>query len=328
MTRPREEQQIGLPPQSPDLCLRYLDEHVKPRNAASTRVRVTYLVERQIRPAFGSRLVSEVTRADVMRFHDARRATPRQANLVLATLSKMFTLAELWGWRAEHTNPVRLVTRYPEARRDRVLNSEELRRLGCALDAAISQGRASKANAIALLALSGCRLSEVLSLTWDAVDLQNNVLRLAASKTGPRAHQLGEVASELLRNVARKPDVSLVFSSTSGRALSVSVMEKFWRRLCASANVTECRIHDLRHTVGTLAAASGANAFLVRDKLGHKTLAMTNRYVSRQPLRALSNSVEHQVAAAMGSSSVLAAQTQTGEKGTSAAFGEADKSTT
>jgi hypothetical protein len=58
------------------------------------------------------------------------------------------------------------------------------------------------------------------------------------------------------------------------------------------------RIHDLRHTVGTYA---GANAFLVRDVLGHKTLARTGRHVSRDvdPLRALTDAVSARIGAAL-----------------------------
>ena len=57
--------------------------------------------------------------------------------------------------------------------------------------------------------------------------------------------------------------------------------------------LADARLHDLRHSVGTYAAQAGANAFPVRDKLGHKTLAMTGRYVGRDadPLRVLSDTV-------------------------------------
>jgi integrase len=60
-------------------------------------------------------------------------------------------------------------------------------------------------------------------------------------------------------------------------------------------------LHDLRHTVGTYAAQSGANAFLVRDLLRHKNLAMTGRYVNRadEPVRTLSDQVGERISAAM-----------------------------
>lgn len=60
-------------------------------------------------------------------------------------------------------------------------------------------------------------------------------------------------------------------------------------------------MHDLRHTVGTYAGQTGANAFLVRDLLRHKNLAMTGRYVNRadSPVRTLSDQVGERIAAAM-----------------------------
>ena len=61
------------------------------------------------------------------------------------------------------------------------------------------------------------------------------------------------------------------------------------------------RLHDLRHTVGTYAGVSGLNAFMVRYLLGHKTMAMTSRYVGRDtdPLRAAAEAISGRIAAAM-----------------------------
>ncbi len=52
---------------------------------------------------------------------------------------------------------------------------------------------------------------------------------------------------------------------------------------------------------GTYAAQAGFNAFMVRDLLGHKTMAMTGRYVEKatDPLRAAADVVSGRVAAAM-----------------------------
>jgi integrase len=74
-----------------------------------------------------------------------------------------------------------------------------------------------------------------------------------------------------------------------------------WRALRRGTNIANLRPHDLRHTMGTFAAQAGANAFLVRDLLGHKTLAMTGRYVERavDPQRALADRVAGRVSAAM-----------------------------
>lgn len=65
--------------------------------------------------------------------------------------------------------------------------------------------------------------------------------------------------------------------------------------------LVDARLHDLRHTTGTYAGQIGANAFLVRDLLGHKTLAMTGRYVNRDvaPLRALADRVGNRISSAL-----------------------------
>ena len=58
------------------------------------------------------------------------RATPYQANRVLAVLSKMFNLAERWGLRPDGSNPCRHVEKFAERKRERMLSPAELARLG------------------------------------------------------------------------------------------------------------------------------------------------------------------------------------------------------
>ena len=72
-------------------------------------------------------------------------------------------------------------------------------------------------------------------------------------------------------------------------------------KIRTAAGLADVRLHDLRHTVGTYAGQSGANAFLVRDLLRHKNLAMTARYVNRadDPVRTLSDQVGERIAAGL-----------------------------
>jgi integrase len=92
-----------------------------------------------------------------------------------------------------------------------------------------------------------------------------------------------------------------VFLAQDGRPLSASTLDKAWQRIRKRAGIADARLHDLRHTVGTYAGSAGLNAFLVRDLLGHKTLAMTGRYVERNvdPLRAAAEAISSRIAAAM-----------------------------
>ena len=95
--------------------------------------------------------VASVTHADVDAFHRKISArAPTHANRVLACLSKMFSLAVRWGWRAD--NPAKGVERNQEQKRHRYLTSAELERLTKALGEFRDQGAA---NAVRLLLLTG-----------------------------------------------------------------------------------------------------------------------------------------------------------------------------
>ncbi len=294
-----------------ELCDRYLVEHVAEHNKPSTAKEFRRLVEKRIKPAIGKLKVVDVTRADVIKMHRAMRKTPRQANHAVAVLSKVFSLAELWGLRPDGSNPCRHVKRYAETERERFLAEVELSRLGAALAGAETEGteQPSVTAAIRLLALTGCRLGEILGLRWDDVDLTGGAIDILDAKAGGRAQTVGALTLALLDGLPRAGEWVLPGTSPD-RAVSVSTVEKAWSRLRKQAGLEDARLHDLRHTVGTYAAHTGANAFLVRDKLGHKTLAMTGRYVGRDtdPLRALSDKVESRISAAMagGSAKVVA----------------------
>jgi hypothetical protein len=73
-----------------------------------------------------------------------------------------------------------------------------------------------------------------------------------------------------------------------------------------AAKVKDLHLHDLRHAFATRGAALGANALILRDALGHKTLAMTGRYVSRQtdPVRELSERIATSILGAAGVNSI------------------------
>lgn len=292
-----------------DLADRYLTEHVDVKNKASTAVGFRRLVEMQIKPALGKLAVEKVTRADVAKLHHDMRETPRQANQTLAVMSKMFSLAEVWGLRPDETNPCKKIERYRENKRERFLSESEIAKLGEVLATMESTELPAVLNAVRLLLLTGCRVGEALALRWSDVDLEAGALVIRDAKAGGRLHPIGAQTIAFLtelRNASSGPDGKpaagwVLRSSDPDQPLSQSTLGHAWDRIRAKAGLDDVRLHDLRHTVGTYAGQTGANAFLVRDKLGHKTLAMTGRYVNRDanPLRDLSDKVESRITAAL-----------------------------
>lgn len=313
-----------------DLLDRYLDEHVDKKNAETTRKEVRRIVEATIRPALGRIRISDLKRADVAKMHSALHATPRGANYALAVLSKAMSLAEVWGLRDEGANPCRKIERFAESHRERFLSMGELGRLGVALREAEAIGlpwvvddgaakarhlakpenRRSPVNTDALdvvrfLLLSGARLSEALFLEWAHVDAARGLVDLPGRKGSVRKpHPVSAAALDLL--AARRPvsGSPWVFPSPTDakKPIAKSVVEHFWQRLRSVAGLDDVRLHDLRHTVGTAAGGTGANAFLIRDLLRHANVAMTHRYVNadEDPIRAVATRVGADISAALG----------------------------
>jgi integrase len=278
---------------------------VAAHNKASTAQEVRRLVDTQIRPALGKLKISDLSRAKVKAWHSARSVTPTSANRALAALSKLMSLA-VHEWELCTDNPCKGVKRFPERKRERYFSDSELQRIGEVLAALEREGAVFPGciAAIRLLALTGMRLGEVLGLRWQWIDLDGAILALPDAKAGARTVGLSAPVVQFLASLERKGSY-VVHGADPGKPLSDSTLEHVWDRVRRAAGVPDGRLHDLRHSVGTFAAHAGGNAFLIRDLLGHKTLAMTGRYVERavDPVRALADKVSGRIAAAMNGTS-------------------------
>ncbi len=297
----RERHKRRSSPTIAALADRYISEHVELHNRASTAREVRRLVEVSIKPKLGDAQTTKLTRAEVKAWHAGMREAPFSANRALAALSKMMGLA-VRDWELRPDNPCQGVQRYAEAKRERFFSDSELKEIGAALARAEVEGTIlpGAARCVRLLALTGMRLGEVLGLRWEDVDMGASAIRLRDAKAGARSVALGAPALAYLQALPR--DTEFVCPAPRGdQPLSRDTMERIWGRLRKAASLSNARLHDFRHTAGTYAAQTGANAFLIRDVLGHKTLAMTGRYVERvvDPLRDTVDAMANRVAAAL-----------------------------
>jgi integrase len=293
-----------------ELADRYLAEHVAAHNKPSTAIEVRRIVERRIKPHLGHIKITELSRAQVKAWHQGMSDTPYEANRALAYCSKMLSLAAReWELRAD--NPCTGLQRFPERARERYFSDDELGRIGEILYRMEQNGSELPGFVllVRLLATTGMRLGEVLGIKWADVDIAGRVIPLRDAKAGARVVRLGVGTAAVLERTHQEGSY-VVHGLDPDQPLSVSVAEKAWQRLRDAAKLGDGRIHDLRHTVGTLAALSGANAFAVRDLLGHKTLAMTGRYVARAAdlVSATADAVSSRVAAAFEGSGASGAE--------------------
>lgn len=276
-----------------DALDRYLEEHAKPHKRETSVESDTLIIDNHIRPALGTAGVRDVTRQQIQRIHAAMAGTPVAANRTLALLSKLFNLCELWGLRPDGTNPCRHVKRYPEEKRRRYLSDDELIRLGAALRSEEKAGADPYAlAALRLLLFTGARRSEILTCRWDWVDLDRRVLALPTSKTGQKDVILNPGALEVL---GRLPQVDgnpyVIVGGHEGQHL-VNI-QKPWARIRKAAGIPDVRIHDLRHSTASVAAATGASLPIIGALLGHTQPQTTARYahLSADPVRAVSAAV-------------------------------------
>ncbi|BCW88266.1 Tyrosine recombinase XerC [Alphaproteobacteria bacterium SO-S41] len=288
------------------VCDRYLAEHVKTHNRASTAREIKVVIENRIKPEFGSCRIGELSRARIKEWHSSMSATPYGANRCLAYLQKMMSLAS-GDWELRPDNPCVGIKRFPEKKRERFFGEPELASIGNAIsgieEARLSEEHPVSESAIALLrflALTGMRLTEARTLRWKEVDLSGPTLHLSEAKAGSRSIPLGAPAAVLLSSLPKDSD--FVFRRAGSNAPeSEAAFRKLWARVREITGIQNARPHDLRHTLGTYTAQTGANAFVVRDLLGHRTMAMTGRYVERavDPLRATADTTAGRISAAM-----------------------------
>ena len=286
-----------------ELAERFDKEHIAIRVKASTAKEYRRNLDRFILPALGQLTVTGITRADVAKFHHDLRHIPYQANRCLEVVSKMFSLAEMWGLRPDGTNPRKHIRKYPEEKRERFLSAAELRRIGEVLREMEAE-RIELPSAILaarLLILTGCRLNEIMTLKWEYVDLAERVLRLPDSKSGAKVVHLGQPAVELLRDAHRIEGNPWVITGTlPGKRLSD--LQPFWQRVRARAGVKDVRIHDLRHTFASTAVASGQGLPMIGKLLGHTQVQTTARYahLAAEPVRMAADAVAQNLRQSLG----------------------------
>jgi integrase len=298
-----------------ELADRYLEEwagpHKKPRSAEEDRRNLALHFRRPL----GAVKASAVTRQDILKLHHAMRATPTAANRVLALLSKMFQLAEEWGIRPENSNPCRRIKKFAERKHDRSLSAKELGRLGATLDEAEREGEHPHGiNAIRLLVLTGCRREEIMTLQWPFVDFEHGCFRLPDSKTGAKIVRLGTAALDLLAALPRFNSpfvfpVARVTKASPKRRVGAGNfigIEPIWRRVRKRAGLEDVRLHDLRHSFGSVAADAGLGLPIIGAMLGHRQASTTARYVhiGHDPVQAAADQTAGAIAKALSAPAV------------------------
>jgi integrase len=305
-----------------DLCRAYMERHAKPTKKSWTEDERR--VNRHILPKWRNLKAFAVKRSDVAALHrKLGEAHPYEANRVVELLSKMFSLAEQWGFVPEgHPNPARGIKAFAERKRDRWISPEELPRLAQAINEEPNQ---TARYALWLYLLTGVRKSELLRAKWEDVSFERAELRLPETKAG-RTHYipLSEPALAILRQIPRLEGNPYILVGRGPRGATSEEkaktpthlvnISKPWIRVRKAAGVEDVWLHDLRRTVGSWLAQAGNSLHLIGRVLNHSNASTTQVY-ARFGEDSVRQALEQHGARLLGAAGIVPSGDVTASKG-------------
>ena len=163
--------------------------------------------------------------------------------------------------------------------RDRRLSSSEYKTLGEILAKAEQTIEFAPTVAITrLLALTGCRRSEIIKLAWREIDFENSCLRLSDSKEGASVRPIGLPVIEILEERRATTGGDFVFPGTRGAEMFGS-FPNHWNKIFGGTELPDFTPHVLRHSFASLANDLGFTESTVAALVGHSTNSITSKYI-------------------------------------------------
>ena len=197
-------------------------------------------------------------------------------NRYIAALSAAFGVAVTeWHWVKE--NPFGRIRREKEAEgRIRFLSGDER----SDLLSACKESTSKNLYLVTLLALStGMRQAEILTLKWEHISFERNTITLFKTKNKEvRVVPLVGIAKSLLQEHGKVRSLKNPYVFQGRHHSSAKFPRKAWGTVLKKAEITDFKFHDCRHSAASELAMNGARLHEIAAILGHKTLAMVQRY--------------------------------------------------
>jgi len=262
----------------------YLDRHARPRKRTVRCDEGAWRL--YLEPAFGAREMAGITRGEVAAWHVAtwQERGAATANRALALLRIMYQLAGDWELYPGG-NPAARVLKAPEEPRQRAVEREEFPALFRAVHGHPNEG---PRDAILLSLFTGQRIGNVLAMRRDQITTWTEMVDGRPERRGrwliprtknsdPNGVALVGLALDVLDG--RPPSGGWIFPGRKTHLVGVS---HAWAAIKKAA-VLECpsladlRLHDLRRTMASWQARTGATLTITGASLGHRSLETTKK---------------------------------------------------
>ena len=240
-----------------------------------------------IKDIFGGMYIEDIEEKDVLDAYAVwvDKTSFSTANKALSLFSSFWDWCESYKYLPRGTNPCKYVKRGTNEKYEpTVLDIDGYKKLFHWLDIGISDGGRNDSRlfrAVKVLALTGCRASEITDLEIDEVSLAEKKLHLKDSKTGARDVKL---ADEALKEIQEEMEVTkdlhsrYVFPGLKDPNKPIDNVRKAFEWALEKAGLPHMRIHDLRHSFITMGANMGENMNALKDAAGHSRLSTTEHY--------------------------------------------------
>jgi len=224
--------------------------------------------------AFGGKYLNKITRQDVENFNNSGSASPIVTNRRLALLRALFNRAISHKKATE--NPVTNIKFYPENKRLRYLNEDEI-------EIVLKTCTDERLKIVLIIAIyAGLRKTELFSLKWDDINFTQGVIRILRSKNGETRYvPMNSLVREALENAPRDSKNPYIFYM--GEKDRQKDIRKEFDKLLKVCKIKDFHFHDLRHTFASQLVMKGVDLYTVAQLLGHKSLQMTARYSHLSP---------------------------------------------
>lgn len=273
-------------------------KRVKHQIAESTYIRYERMCRQQILPAIGHIKVQEIKQITVQNFIDdlangtyGKKYAKKTCRTVLSILNGVFKLALKDGLIKQNPNfdidlPKKsnyIMVIWDEADREKFITYRH------------DKNRGKYYLAFLVAMQTGMRKGEILGLTWDNVDFENNLIwvnKIFSSDEKKIVHRtkngnfrqvpMSDLLKEELLKLKEvqkmqnpKNPLNLVFPSRNGNVPNQSYFNDRLDVICEKANLPRITFHQLRHTFATMLLKDGMYINLVQHALGHSKASIT-----------------------------------------------------
>ena len=262
---------------------KWLDDYAKPNLRERTVQGYKDYLNLRLIPYFGNMNLSDIQLYDIQKFVNSLSSTLSSETIrkYKNCLSCIFNYAVRWNFlKFNPCNGVIIPKGLDTSVKPVFLTKDEVEQLLLYLNT-----EDLKHQIIVRLALQcGLRRSEILGLTWNAIDFKNNTISIYQATTTIRgvgtvisdtknqsSNRTIYVKDEIIELLKKLPkETELIFNGISNNAVS-----KWFKRFIEKNNLKHMRFHDLRHTHATLLIANGIDMKTVSSRLGHSNISTT-----------------------------------------------------